>query len=119
MLVIITIANRGEGYRWWSFIHAIPYGDKLGHIALMGLLCFFCNLAITPRNFRFLPAFITRVTFVLFALITLEELSQAFISTRNCDLLDWLADVLGIALGQGAAILIRRSFPLLFCQSAS
>ncbi len=118
MLVIITIANRGEGHRWWSFIHTIPYGDKLGHIGLMGLLCLLCNLAITPRRFRFLPAFVTRVTIVLFALITLEELSQAFISTRNCDLLDWLADVLGLALGQGAAILIRRSFPQHFCQPA-
>lgn len=110
MLVIVTIANRGEGDRWWSFIHSIPYGDKIGHVGLMGMLCLLCNLAFTPRRFRFLPAFISRVTFILFALITLEELSQAFIATRTCDLLDWLADLTGLALGQMVATYIRKFF---------
>jgi polysaccharide biosynthesis protein VpsQ len=110
MLVIVTLANRGEGDRWWSFIHHIPYGDKLGHIGLMFALCLLCNLAFAPRSFRLLPPFITRVTFILFALVTLEELSQAFISTRSCDPLDWFADLAGLALGQIAATAIRRKF---------
>ena len=109
MFLIVTIANRGEGDRWWSFIHAIPYGDKLGHVGLMGALCLLCNLAFTPRRFRVLPAFITRVTFVLFALVTLEELSQAFIPARSCDPLDWLADLVGLTLGQLAATAIRKN----------
>lgn len=100
MLMIVTIANRGEGDRWWSFIHGIPYGDKLGHVGLMGTLCLLCNLAFPPRLLRFLPSFITRVTFILFVLVTLEELSQAFIPTRSCDPLDWLANITGLALGQ-------------------
>jgi hypothetical protein len=110
MLLIVTIANRGEGDRWWSFLQHIPYGDKLGHVGLMGTLCLLCNLAFTPRSLRFLPAFITRVTFILFTLITLEELSQAFIATRSCDPLDWLADLAGLALGQMAATGIRKGF---------
>jgi hypothetical protein len=110
MLVIVTIANRGEGDRWWSFIHDIPFGDKLGHVGLMGALCLLCNLAFTPRRFRFLPPFINSVTFILFTLITLEELSQAFIPTRTCDFLDWAADLAGLALGQLAANGIRRIF---------
>jgi polysaccharide biosynthesis protein VpsQ len=111
MLVIVTIANRGEGDRWWAFIHNIPYGDKIGHVGLMGTLCLLCNLAFTPRRIRFLPAFITRVTFILFTLISLEELSQAFIATRSCDWFDWLADIAGLALGQMAANAIRKIFP--------
>lgn len=110
VLLIVTIANRGEGDRWWSFIHSIPYGDKLGHVGLMGTLCLLCNLAATPRRYRFLPHYITRVTFVLLVIVTLEELSQAFIPTRNCDPLDSLADLVGLALGQFAATFIRRSF---------
>jgi len=98
MLVIVTIANRGEGGRWWAFIHSIPCGDKLGHVGLMGALCLLCNLAFT------------RVTFILFTLITLEELSQAFIATRTCDPIDWLADLTGLALGQMAATGIRKGF---------
>jgi prepilin signal peptidase PulO-like enzyme (type II secretory pathway) len=108
MLLIVTLANRGEGDRWWSFIDSIPYGDKLGHVGLMGTLCLLCNLAFTPRRYRFLPPFITRVTFILFVIITLEELSQAFISTRSCDPFDWLADLAGLTLGQLAATAIRK-----------
>lgn len=103
LIVIVTIANRGEGGRWWSFIHSIPYGDKLGHIGLMGTLGLLCNLAFPSRPVPFLPNFITRVTFLLFLLVTLEELSQAFLPTRSCDPLDWLADLTGLALGQLAA----------------
>jgi hypothetical protein len=103
MILIIAIANRGEGDRWWSFIHHIPYGDKLGHLGLMGTLSLLCNLAFSPRPFPFLPSSITRVTFILFLLISLEEISQAFIPTRTCDPLDWLADLTGLALGQLAA----------------
>ncbi len=109
MLVIVTIANRGEGHRWWSFIHGIPYGDKLGHVGLMGTLCLLCNLAFPPRRFRFLPVAVTRVTFILFVIVTLEELSQTFISTRSCDPLDWLADLAGLAVGQIAATLSRAT----------
>ena len=111
MLLIVTIANRGEGDRWWSFIHGIPHGDKLGHVGLMGTLCLLCNLVFTPRSILFLPPFITRATVVVFTLVTLEELSQAFISTRSCDPLDWLADLAGIAIGQMAATAFRKKFP--------
>ena len=103
MLAIITIANRGDGDNWWAFIHDIPYGDKLGHIVLMAILGLLCNLAFHPRPIPALPSFISTVTFILFALITLEEISQAFLPTRTCDLLDWLADLTGLTLGQLAA----------------
>lgn len=108
MLLIITIANRGDGDRWWSFIHQIPCGDKLGHIGLMTTLALLCNLAFLPRPVSFLPQFITRTTFVLFVIVTLEELSQAFLPTRTCDPLDWLADLTGLTLGQLAAQLLPK-----------
>jgi len=103
MITIITIADRGEGSRWWAFIERIPYGDKVGHVGLIGTLSLLCNLAIPPRKYTFLPSFITLTTLVLFILLSLEELAQAFIPTRTCDVFDWLADLAGLALGQIAA----------------
>lgn len=104
----VIIANRGEGDDWWAFIHDIPYGDKVGHIGLMGTLCFLCNLAFPCRSIRIPTDLATPATLTVFSLITLEELSQAFIPNRNCDLFDWLADITGIILGQTAALLILR-----------
>ncbi len=110
IIAAVIIANRGEGGKWWSFIHSIPYGDKIGHIGLFGTLSFLSNLALPNFRIRHLPRFITATTFVLLILISLEEISQAFIPTRSCDLFDWLADLTGLAIGQITAISFARRF---------
>ena len=107
-ITIIVIADRGEGSRWWAFIDDIPYGDKFGHIFLIGTLSLLCNLAIPARPTTWLPRFITLTTLVLLILLSLEELAQAFIPTRTCDFFDWLADLAGLTLGQTAATGLDR-----------
>lgn len=108
IIAVIIIADRGEGGTWWPFLHCIPFGDKLGHIGLFGTLSLLCNLAFPKFRLRFLPRLITATTFVLLILISLEEIAQAFIPARTCDLLDWFADVAGLALGQCAALTVYR-----------
>ena len=105
---MVIIANRGEGDRWWPFIHNIPYGDKLGHVGLMATLSLLCNLAFAKKPLSFLPS---RITLILFLIVTLEEISQTFIPTRTPDPLDWLADLIGLALGQLSAHLLGKKYP--------
>lgn len=107
IICIIIIADRGEGDRWWSFIGSIPYGDKVGHLGLIGTLSLLCNLAFRPQRPGFLPRWITLTTFVLFILLTLEEVSQALTPCRTCDVFDWLADLTGLAAGQFLAFRLR------------
>jgi hypothetical protein len=96
---IIVIADKADGVPWWSFIDQIPYGDKVGHFGLVGTLSLLCNFAFTRwKSGR--PRFITRTTWVLFFLLSLEELSQGFIPHRHLDVFDWLADIAGLAVGQ-------------------
>ncbi|MDP4778860.1 MAG: hypothetical protein NWR03_09120 [Akkermansiaceae bacterium] len=71
----VIIANRGEGGNWWSFIHDIPYGDKVGHVGLMGTLCFLCNLAFPCRSIKLPSGLVTPATLTVFTLVSLEELS--------------------------------------------
>ncbi|MES2659236.1 MAG: VanZ family protein [Verrucomicrobiota bacterium] len=104
---IVTIANSGNGTPWWSFIHQVPYGDKIGHPGLIGILSFLCNLAFPSKKAGFLPRFVTLTTLILFVLLSLEELSQAFIKTRHLDFYDWLADLAGLAIGQFGAMWIK------------
>jgi len=107
-LAVCVIADRGEGSRWWGFLDHIPQGDKLGHVVLVGTMAFLCNLAIPTRPRAWLPRFITLTTFVLLVLLTLDELSQAFIPTRTCDSFDWLANLVGLTLGQTAAAVLCK-----------
>lgn len=108
LLGVVAIANRGEGGNWWGFLGRIPAGDKLGHIGLMGALSFLCNLAFPPRRQDSRRRFLPTTTLVILAIVTAEEISQAFIPARTCDLLDWLADLTGILAGQFLASRARR-----------
>lgn len=105
---IVVIADRGNGTPWWSFIiDRIPCGDKVGHLGLIGMMSFLCNLAFPSRKSGFLPRFITLTTLILLVLLSMEELSQGFIKTRHLDFYDWLADLSGLALGQFIAMRMR------------
>lgn len=106
-ITIVIIADRGQGDRWWGFIHEIPFGDKIGHLGLVGTLSLLCNLAVAPRRVSFLPRFVTITTFILLILLSLEEIAQAFLPQRTCDLFDWFADLAGLGLGQFIAGKIR------------
>lgn len=110
IIAAVVIANLGYGATWWPFLDHIPYGDKLGHIGLFGALGFLCNLALPDFRLRHLPRWITATTFILIILVSLEEISQAFIPTRTCDFFDWLADLTGLAIGQIAARQCTRLF---------
>jgi VanZ family protein len=102
LIAVAVIANRGEGDNWWPFLSRIPSGDKLGHIGLFGTLSLLCNLAF-PKCSRSVIPILTTATFVLLLLVTLDEISQHFIPTRSFDPLDWLANGLGLMIGQTAA----------------
>ena len=107
LIVVIGIADHGDGERWWPFIGHIPYGDKIGHLGLIGTLSLLCNIAFHPQPRPWLPRVITFTTWVLLVFLTLEEIAQAFIPTRTCDLYDWLADLAGLAVGQWLARHVR------------
>lgn len=94
---IVTIADAGNGTPWWSgIISRIPYGDKVGHLCLVSLLSFLCHLAFPSRK----RSGVTLTTLMLLTILTLEELSQGWISTRTLDVFDWLADLAGLVVGQ-------------------
>lgn len=115
---IVIIADESQGTPWWSFIvERIPYGDKVGHLFLMGTMSFLFNLAIPPRKLNILRRIFTRTTIVLLVLLTLEELSQGFIPSRTLDFFDWLADLIGLMCGQWIALKCSKFSSLSFRDS--
>jgi len=101
ILAIIGVANVGGTNAIFHFITVIPFGDKLGHFGLFGVLALLVDLATRHRDTRLWRLRIPTGPAVLFGLVFLEELSQRWMSTRTFDLGDLSADIVGMTLFVG------------------
>lgn len=86
-------------------LYDFPYGDKLGHFILYGLL----SLILTLTFLRALPnrdpkRVTLSVGLILALAITAEEYSQQYFSARTFDLVDLTASYLGLIVGGWIAL---------------
>ena len=97
-LLIVILANSGDLPRFISNLYDFPYGDKVGHFLLMGLLSYTLNRAALAAREDMRPAsVIWAVSLTLAFFVTLEELSQQFFPRRTFSLLDLAFSYAGIA----------------------
>lgn len=106
---IVFLADR-KGTRYLlGFIKNIPYGDKIGHLVLMGVFSFLVNLMLGARSFQIWKIRYLLGSLIVLIIVTLEEVSQIFIRGRSFDLTDLAADYLGIFLfGELARVFHKR-----------
>lgn len=103
---IIVLADLGM-LGFLKFVNRIPFGDRIGHFVLYGILTLLIDLALfrTPHGLN--PnLLVLRVALILVLVIGLEELSQQFFSNRSFDLLDLAFSYLGVIVFSWVAIKI-------------
>ena len=101
LIILITIANTGNGQFLLTILNTVPHGDKWLHLFLMGTLTAGLNLSLNFRKTDFRNKSILTGTLIMACLITAEEFSQAFIPYRNFEILDLVCNYLGIfGIGQ-------------------
>lgn len=108
ILLIIVLADAGVLAHYVGFLYYMPFGDKLGHFFLYGILSLVINLAL----FRSLPLHSRKLLaaksgMFLALLIGLEEFSQQFFSNRSFDLVDLIFSYLGLVSFSWMAIKIK------------
>jgi len=101
ILWVIYLADTGGIAVFSPIVSAIPYGDKVGHFSLFGLLTLAANMATFGKKLTLGlpkkgPIFVYLGSFAVSVFVLLEELSQGFIATRTLDYRDLLADAAGI-----------------------
>ena len=101
LVIIVIAADRGELPAFLMAFYAFPGGDKIGHFVLIGLLSFLVNLCLPSRPLLWRDLVIASLAVALLA--TLEEFSQAFLSTRNASWRDLFSGYAGV-LCSGALI---------------
>jgi VanZ family protein len=102
---IIYEADQGASNVFLTFVRTIPFGDKLGHVGLYGLLTFLINLAMRCQVVYLLRFKIQIGSLMVLGFSLTEELAQGLFPSRSLDVADAVADVIGIAV---AAYMSRR-----------
>jgi hypothetical protein len=108
ILLIIVLADLGK-LGILRVVNQIPYGDKLGHFILYGILTLLLDLTLLrslhPSN-RCLLVF--RIALILALIIGLEEFSQQYFPKRTFDLVDLTFSYLGVVFFSWVALKIKR-----------
>lgn len=109
LAVIIFVASKSNTRYLLNFVGSIPYGDKLGHFFLMGFLSFLVNFLLQIKTIEIRKRRFLLGSIIVFLIITVEELSQIFVSGRTFDFSDLIANWLGIlCFGELARLMYQK-----------
>lgn len=102
--LIIVLADAGK-LSILGFINQIPYGDKVGHFILYGILTLLLDLTfIRSLPYRDPRLVVLSTGLILALLIGIEEYSQQFFRNRIFSLLDLAFSYLGVIFFSGVAL---------------
>jgi polysaccharide biosynthesis protein VpsQ len=89
-------------------LYDFPYGDKVGHFILYGLLALILNLYFLSRPHLNSKRLVFTVSLVLALLIGLEEWSQSRFPNRTMDIVDLLFGYAGVGIFAFIAYRMKR-----------
>lgn len=95
---VIYLADTGQKSIFFDLVRIIPYGDKIGHFFLFGLLALGANLALKRRGISAGRIFVPFGAIVIFGVVIVEEFSQKLMPGRTFDVNDMLASLAGVIL---------------------
>ena len=98
IVFIIYLADTADHNFAFRLIGNIPYGDKLMHAVLYGVMALFLNFGLKYKSYKFLGFNMQLGAIIVLVFATLEEISQDWLPSRTFDLLDVLADFVGVIL---------------------
>lgn len=97
LFVILEANNHGTNSVFQSLVE-IPHKDKIGHFSLHGLLGLLLDYALLGKDYKWKSRNIPVALIWVMSFAIVEEISQYWIPSRNCDYKDAIADLLGVAI---------------------
>ena len=108
IIVIIVLADTGN-LGILKIVNRIPYGDKVGHFILYGILTLLIDLTLFGSFPIRSPKLVAIVAGLILALlIGLEEFSQQYFAERTFSLRDLIASYLGVIFFSWLALRIKK-----------
>ncbi len=118
LAAVIFAADHKTYHHIFDVIRGIPFGDKIGHFGLIGMLAFVVNVLFSSKTIRLYRFQVFLGSLIVALAVTLEEFSQLFISYRTFELGDLTADYLGILLFSYLAKYLRQKLGVRFKESS-
>lgn len=106
LIWVIVAADSGQQNYFLQLAASLPYGDKIGHVLLFAALALLLNFATKARQLAVGPIRLYLGVVLTLGFALLEEGSQLLFPARSFELLDILADLLGVTL----ATLLTKAF---------
>jgi VanZ family protein len=108
IVLIIILADAGK-LGILGFLNRIPFGDKVGHFILYGILTLLIDLTlIRSRPDLSRSLIVLRCALILALLIGIEEFSQQYFPNRSFDLVDLAFSYLGVIFFSRVALNIKN-----------
>jgi len=108
VVTLICLADAGRARHLFYLAAQLPAGDKLGHIFLFGMLALLANTALGVPRLQWGSVTILKGSLFVLIPTVLEEFSQLLFRSRTFDVLDLVADGVGIFFGGWLAVLVAR-----------
>ncbi len=98
ILWIIFLAGSANYNYAFFMVGSIPYGDKIAHALLYGVMALLLNFGLGFKTKQFLGLNIQLGSILVLLFAGVEELSQYFFPSRTLDMYDFIADFVGVFL---------------------
>ena len=95
---IIYLADTANYNFAFRMIGAIPNGDKLMHALLYGLMAVFLNYGLNFKSYKIWGFNMQMGAIIVLTFAGLEEISQYWLPSRTCDIVDFVADTIGVII---------------------
>ena len=109
---IIFLADTADYNFAFRVVGQIPYGDKICHALLYGMMALFLNYGLGFRSYAVSGRGDTSLqlgSLIVLTFAAIEEFSQYFIASRTFDLWDLGADIVGVGLFTFASLSYIKS----------
>ena len=107
---VIYTADRDHDNWLLRLPGAVPFGDKVGHFLLYGIMGWLANIGLNHRAINVRKRKLPTGSLLVVGFAIVEEFTQLAFPSRTFDWADMLCDILGISLFSGR-ILFQRVTP--------
>ena len=95
---IIYLADTADHNFVFRLVGHIPYGDKLLHGLLYGVMALLLNYGLNFKSKKIFGFNLQIGAMIVLTFAGLEEITQYWLPSRTCDVFDFVADTVGVTL---------------------